>query len=140
MKTDLFTARNLAAITSVSQRFKARQGNLLCASDRPFRQSFIYRKIRKTATSTTSKSVSKTAKGNEDSRTVRVRVALSVRFHWFKMAFLAPFHFPGPVKRNWYGVHGPKKMANARRGSVRSIENRLGFALISIRSSSMYVM
>lgn len=84
--------------------------------------------------------MSKIAKGNGDSCTVRVRVALSVRSHWFKMAFLAPFHFPGPVKRNWYGVHGPKKMAKARRGSVRSIENRLGLALISVRSSSMYVI
>lgn len=76
------------------------------------------------------KSLSKLAKGDGGSSTVRVLVALIVRSHWVKMAFLAPSHFPGPVKRNWYGVHGPKKTVKARRGSVRSIENRLGFAFI----------
>lgn len=86
------------------------------------------------------KSLSKLAKGDGDSCTIQVLVTLNVRSHWVKMAFLAPFHFPGPVRRNWYGVHGPKKMVKARRGSVRSRENRLGFALILVRSSSMYVI
>lgn len=76
------------------------------------------------------KSLSKLAKGDGDSCTLRVLVTLNVRSHWVKMAFLAPSHFPGPVKRNWYGVDGPKKMVKPRRGSVRSIENRLGFALM----------
>lgn len=99
-------------------------------------------KIRKMATSKARKlkSLSKLAKRDGDSCTIRVLVALNVRSHWVMIAFRAPSHFPGPVKRNWYGVHGPKKMAKARRGSVRSRENRLGFALIAVRSSSTYVI
>lgn len=50
-KTELSIARNSATITSVWQRFKDRQGNLLYASDKAFRSSFIYRKIRKMAPS-----------------------------------------------------------------------------------------
>lgn len=76
------------------------------------------------------KSLSKLAKGDGDSCTIRVLVTLSDRSHWVKMTFLAPSHFPGPVSRNWYDVHGPKKTVKARRGSVRSMENRLGFALV----------
>ena len=128
VKTKLSIARNLATIASVLQRFKGRRGNWPCVSDTSFRSSFIYRQVRKMATSKTRKTVRKLAKGNGDSCTVRVLVTLMVRSHWVKMAFLAPFHFPGPVRRNWYGVHGPKKMVKARRGSVRSRENRLGFA------------
>lgn len=76
------------------------------------------------------KSLSKLAKGDGDSFTIRVLVTLNVRSHWVMIAFLAPSHFPGPVRRNWYGVHGPKKMVKARCGSVRSRENMLGFASI----------
>lgn len=75
-------------------------------------------------------SLKKLSKEDGDSRTVRVLVGLSVRSHWVRMVFLAPCHFPGPVRRNWYEEQGPKKMANARRGSVSSRERRLGFALI----------
>jgi hypothetical protein len=56
------------------------------------------------------------------------------------MAFLAPSHFPVPVRRNWYDEHGPKKRVKARRGSIRSIENKLGFALMEVRRSSMYLI
>lgn len=135
-------ARNSATVTSAWQRFKGRQGNLLCASDKSFWSSFIYRKVRKMAPSKARKlkSLSKLAKGDGDSCTIRVLVALRVRSHWVKMASLAPSHLPGPVKRNWYGVNGPKKMVKARRGSVSSMENRLGFALIEVRRSSMYVI
>lgn len=141
-KTDLSIARNSATVTSAWQRFKGTQGNLLCAFDTSFRSPFIYRKIRKMAPRRASKlkSLRKLAKGDGDSCTIRVLVALRVRSHWVKMASLAPSHLPGPVKRNWYGVHGPKKMVKARRGSVRSMENRLGFALIEVRRSSMYVI
>lgn len=90
----------------------------------------IYKKIIKMATSKARKlkSLSKFAKGDEDSFTILVLVTLNVRSHWVMMAFLAPSHFPGPVKRYWYGVHGPKNMVKARHGSVRRMENRLGFA------------
>ena len=57
------------------------------------------------------KTLSKLAKRDGDSCTIRVLVALNVRSHWVMIAFRAPSHFPGPVNRNWYGVHGPKKMA-----------------------------
>lgn len=76
------------------------------------------------------KSLSKLIKGEGDSCTTLVFVTLNVWFHRVMIAFLAPSHFPEPVKWNWYGVHGLKKMVKARRGSVRSRENRLGFASI----------
>lgn len=66
-------------------------------------RSFTYRKIKKIATSKARKlkSLSKVSKEDGDSCTVRVLVAFTVRSHWVKMAFLAPSHFPGPVRRKW---------------------------------------
>ena len=60
-------------------------------------------KIRKMATSKARKlkSLSKLAKRDGDSCTIRVLVALNVRSHWVMIAFRAPSHFPGPVNHNW---------------------------------------
>lgn len=76
------------------------------------------------------KSLSKFVKGDGGFFIVRVLVVLIVRFYWVKMVFLVFFYFFGLVKRNWYGVYGLKKTVKVRRGFVRSIENRLGFAFI----------
>ena len=44
-----------------------------------------------------------------------------MRFHCVKMASRAPGHLPGPARRYWYGVHGPKKHLRANTGSDISI-------------------
>ena len=46
---------------------------------------------------------------------------ISALSHCVKIASRAPLHLPGPVKRNWYGVQGPKKHENANLGSVINI-------------------
>lgn len=56
------------------------------------------------------------------------------------MALRAPPHFPGPCKRYWYGVQGPKKTSMASFGSERNRNRRLGFTPTRVAISSMYSM
>lgn len=43
--------------------------------------------------------------------TTLVLIGWNTRSHWVRIAWRAPAHFPGPVRRYWYGVQGPKKPA-----------------------------
>lgn len=60
------------------------------------------------------------------SGTTRVLKGWATRSHWVRMAWRAPAHCPGPVRRYWYGVHGPKKAFTQSTGSVSSILRRFG--------------
>ena len=42
------------------------------------------------------------------------------------MAFLAPFHAPGPMRRYCAGVQGPKKHLRAKVGSLKKSFSRFG--------------
>jgi len=48
------------------------------------------------------------------------------RSHWVRIAWRAPAHCPGPVRRYWYGVQGPKKILTQSTGSVSSSVRRFG--------------
>lgn len=55
-----------------------------------------------------------------------VRKGCATRSHWVWMARRAPSHWPGPVRRYWYGVHGPRNTFNHSLGSVRNRRRRFG--------------
>jgi len=52
--------------------------------------------------------------------TRRVFSGCSTRSRDESIASLAPRHAPGPTRRYWHGVAGPKYTAMAKRGSVTS--------------------
>ena len=52
--------------------------------------------------------------GGELSFRTRVFIGARVRSHCVRMASRAPSHCPGPCRRYWYGVHGPKKTFKKR--------------------------
>ena len=52
--------------------------------------------------------------GGELSFRTRVFMGARVRSHCVRMASRAPSHCPGPCRRYWYGVHGPKKTFKKR--------------------------
>ena len=50
----------------------------------------------------------------------------ATRSHWVRIAWRAPAHCPGPVRRYWYGVQGPKKTLTHSAGSLSSSLRRFG--------------
>lgn len=60
------------------------------------------------------------------SGTALVLKGWATRFHWLRIACRAPAHCPGPVRRYWYGVQGPKKTFTQSWGSLRSSVRRFG--------------
>lgn len=50
----------------------------------------------------------------------------ATRVHCVRIACRAPAHCPGPVRRYWYGVQGPKKIFTQSTGSLRSSIRRFG--------------
>lgn len=59
------------------------------------------------------------------SGTALVLKGLKTRSHCVRIACLAPAHCPGPVRRYWYGVQGPKKTFVQSTGSLRNRRRRL---------------
>lgn len=72
------------------------------------------------------------------SSTTRILMGFRTLSHCFRMAFLAPSHFPGPVRRYWQGEQGPKKIFIASMGSLRSRAGTLGLIPMKEPSSSQY--
>ena len=69
-----------------------------------------------------------------------VLTAYTVLLRAFSMAFLAPTHEPGPIKRYCEGVQGPNKHLKASTGSLRNNFIKLGLHPIISASSSQYGM
>lgn len=60
------------------------------------------------------------------SGTTLVLKGWATRSHWVRIAWRAPAHCPGPVRRYWYGVQGPKKTFTQSTGSLRSSLRKFG--------------
>ena len=56
------------------------------------------------------------------------------------MAFFAPTHVPGPIRRYCAGVQGPKKHLRAKTGSLTKSLHKSGLQPTSLAISSQYEM
>lgn len=73
------------------------------------------------------------------SRTALVVNGWATRSHWVRIVCRAPAHCPGPLRRYWYGVQGPKTTWTQSAGSLRSNISRFGRTPICNCKSNMIV-
>lgn len=74
------------------------------------------------------------------SGTALVLKGWATRSHWVRIACRAPAHCPGPVRRYWYGVQGPKKTLTQSTGSLSRSLRMLGRTPICDWKSVMMVL